>query len=232
MALLLGLRHATDPDHLTAVSTLLLNQERGGPRRAAVLGLAWGAGHALTLVAFGLPAVLLGLYLPAPMHRLAEMAVGLIITVLSLRLLLRWRRGHYHVHAHAHGPVRHVHPHAHEHRHEAGETPEHVHAHEEALGRTPLASFGIGLVHGVGGSAGAGVLLVGSMAARLEAALVLLTFAGATAISMVLLSFGFAYLLTRTALQRRLVELVPVLGAIGVLFGVWYSFEALSTPMV
>ena len=55
VAILLGLRHATDPDHLTAVSTLVLADRRHGRRRATVLGLAWGLGHAATLFGFGLP---------------------------------------------------------------------------------------------------------------------------------------------------------------------------------
>jgi hypothetical protein len=232
VALLLGLRHATDPDHLTAVSTLLLNEEQHGPRHAGLLGLAWGAGHAVTLFGLGLPVVLFGSHLPPPVHRAAELAVGLIIIGLSLRLLLRWHRGRFHVHTHSHGSLRHIHPHAHEQRHEDGAVPEHAHTHADALGRTPLASFGIGLVHGVGGSAGAGVVLVGSMSGGPRAALALLTFAGATALSMAILSTGFAYVLTRTALQRRLVNLVPILAAAGVLFGIWYSFEAFSNSSV
>ena len=59
IALLLGLRHATDPDHLTAVSTLALSDDRRGARRAGLLGLAWGLGHATTLALLGLPLVLL-----------------------------------------------------------------------------------------------------------------------------------------------------------------------------
>jgi high-affinity nickel permease len=64
VAVLLGLRHATDPDHLTAVSTLLLGENRRSWRRAAGLGLAWGMGHATTLFLFGLPLVLFGRLLP------------------------------------------------------------------------------------------------------------------------------------------------------------------------
>ena len=73
VAVLLGLRHATDPDHLTAVATLIVSDARDGPRRARRLGLAWGLGHALTLFAFGLPVVLVGDALPrsAPARRRA-----------------------------------------------------------------------------------------------------------------------------------------------------------------
>jgi high-affinity nickel permease len=84
VAVLLGLRHATDPDHLTAVSSLILAKARGGSRRAAALGLAWGLGHASTLVALGVPFVLYGDTLPAGVERAAEIAIGALIVALAL----------------------------------------------------------------------------------------------------------------------------------------------------
>jgi ABC-type nickel/cobalt efflux system permease component RcnA len=227
VALLLGLRHATDPDHLTAVSTLFLADSRNGPRRATALGLAWGLGHAITLVAFGLPVVLFRRYLPAPLQRGAEAAIGLVIVALAIRLLVRWQRGYFHVHAHSHGSVQHAHPHAHEHRHDSASHIAHGHPHAEALGRSPLAAFGIGLVHGMGGSAGVGVLLVGAVSGQMRGVLALLVFAGATAVSMALVSTAFGHALARGAMQRRLTELVPLLGAASLLFGAWYSVGAL-----
>jgi ABC-type nickel/cobalt efflux system permease component RcnA len=125
----------------------------------------------------------------------------------------------------------HAHPHVHEHAHGAGH--DHAHAHEhrhaEALGRTPLAAFAIGLVHGVGGSAGAGILLVSSVEGRTAAALALIVFAGATALAMGLTTLAFGRLLTRRDVALRLESAIPVLGAFGMLFGAWYalgSFEA------
>jgi ABC-type nickel/cobalt efflux system permease component RcnA len=231
VALLLGLRHATDPDHLTAVSTLVLGERRGGARGATLLGAAWGAGHAIALLALGLPFVLWGNALPARVQQAAELAIGLIVVGLAVRLLVRWRRGYFHVHPHRHGDVVHAHPHVHEHAHGAGH--DHAHAHEhrhaEALGRTPLAAFGIGLVHGVGGSAGAGILLVSSVEGRTAAALALIVFAGATALAMGLTTLAFGRLLTRRDVALRLESAIPVLGAFGMLFGAWYalgSFEA------
>src|SRR3954467_13286486 len=102
VATLLGLRHATDPDHLTAVSTLIASGEEQSGKRAGMLGLAWGLGHATTLVAFGLPIVLFDSYLPDPIQRGAELAVGVLIAALAVRLLVRWRRGCFHAHPHEH----------------------------------------------------------------------------------------------------------------------------------
>jgi cytochrome c biogenesis protein CcdA len=223
VALLLGLRHATDPDHLTAVSTLLLSGGSNGPRRASVLGLAWGLGHATTLAAFGLPVVLFQHYLPDWVHRGAEAAIGLVIIALALRLLQRWRLGHFHVHPHTHGSVRHAHPHMHEEAPGAAHPIQHEHSHAGSLGRSPLASFGIGMVHGVGGSAGVGILVVGSVADKLHGVLALLVFAAGTALSMALVSTAFGYALARGMVRRRLAGLVPVLGTASLLFGAWYS---------
>ena len=135
VAVLLGLRHATDPDHLAAVTTLVASGRERAPCRAAELGLAWGFGHAVTLFAFGLPVLLLNDALPPRVQQVAETAIGFVIVYLALRLLLRWRRGElrFHAHPHAHGA------------------------------RTRRAAFAIGLVHGMAGSAGVGVLVLASV---------------------------------------------------------------------
>ena len=207
VALLLGLRHATDPDHLTAVSSLVLTERERRAARRGRLGLAWGAGHAMTLLALGLPFVLWGDALPERVQQVAEIAIGLLIVALAVRLLVRWRRGYFHVHPHRHGDVVHAHPHVHEGARHGAHAHEHPHA--EALGRTPLAAFGIGLVHGVGGSAGAGILLVGSIDGRAEAALALVLFAVATALSMGVATLVFGHVLTARRVALRLESLDP-----------------------
>jgi len=229
VAVLLGLRHATDPDHLTAISTLVLSERGGEPHGAGRLGLAWGLGHAVTLVSLGLPFVLLGTRLPDGLQRVAEVAVGTLIAALACRLLARWRRGHFHAHPHSHGAVRHSHPHVHEH---AGHEPHraahaHAHAHAERLGRSPLAAFGIGLLHGAGGSAAVGVLIVGTTPSAAGGALALALFAAATTASMVLATALFGYGLRRARALRRLAAAVPAFGILSLSFGAWYALSAL-----
>jgi cytochrome c biogenesis protein CcdA len=221
-ALLLGLRHATDPDHLTAVSTLTASNRGMGGRRAAALGLWWGTGHAVTLVALGLPVVLAGSFLPEGVQRGAEAGIGLVIAGLAVRLLVRWRRGYFHVHQHRHGDLVHAHPHVHEGTHM------HEHAHPEALGRTPLAAFGIGLLHGAGGSAGASILLVASVPGRMASAIALVVFACGTALSMGIASAAFGSLVASRAVARRMSAVAPAFGVIGLLFGAWYALTALA----
>jgi len=230
VAVLLGLRHATDPDHLTAVSMLILSDERRGVRRAGRLGLSWGVGHGVTLFALGLPLVALGAdSLPQSVHRAAEVAIALVIAVLAVRLLVRWRRGYFHAHPHRHGELVHAHPHLHESTSRAPHPAGHEHTHAERLGRTPAGAFGVGLLHGVGGSAGAGILLVGAISRGSEAALALLLFACATAISMAAASTLVGSALTRPSIRHRLRAAVPVLGVASIVFAAWYALGAVET---
>jgi cytochrome c biogenesis protein CcdA len=127
--------------------------------------------------------------------------------------------------------VQHAHLHGHEHPHAGVHSIPHAHPHAEGLGRSPLTAFGIGMVHGVGGSAGVGVLLVGAVSGQMQGVLALVVFAAATAISMALVSTAFGHALARGAVKRRLTDLVPLLGAASLLFGVWYSLGALRSPM-
>jgi ABC-type nickel/cobalt efflux system permease component RcnA len=221
VALLLGLRHASDPDHLVAVSTLVASERERPARRATALGLAWGLGHASTVVAFGLPVVYFDRALPDPVRRAAEVVIGLVIMALALRLLRRWRTGMFHVHEHAHGDVVHRHLHGHESSHE------HV-SHEHLLARSPTQAYAIGLVHGVGGSAAVGILLLASIDDRVERAAALVVFASGTAVSMAALSSAFGYALGRGAIRRRLGVLAPLFGSLSFGFGAWYALGALN----
>ena len=223
VSLLLGLRHASDPDHLAAVTTLIASEEeRKRAHKAGLMGFLWGLGHGTTLVILGLPLVLFGRYLPEPVQQAAETLIGVIIVSLAVRLLLRWRRGLYHAHVHNHdgGPS---HRHVHSHR----EDESHEHAHAAPL-RTPLSAYGIGLVHGIGGSGGLTLLLLSTISDRTQAAAALLLFAAGTAVSMALLSTAFGLAIAGGPLGRNFERMAPVLGVLGMAFGAWYALGALE----
>jgi hypothetical protein len=229
VALLLGLRHATDPDHLTAVSTLVMSSEEArGARRAAKLGASWGLGHALTLFALGLPVVVLGSRLPDWLQHGFELAIGVVIVTLAVRLLLRWRRGYFHVHEHTHGELRHAHPHVHEDTPADPHPQVHSHSHAPRLGRSPLAAFGIGMIHGAGGSAGVGVLLVAAVPGAGAAAAALAVLALGTALSMTAVTALFGHALATGPLPRKFELAAPVLGTFSLAFGLWYGLAALN----
>jgi ABC-type nickel/cobalt efflux system permease component RcnA len=219
VAVLLGLRHATDPDHLAAVTTLVASGRRRAAGQAARLGVAWGVGHALTLFAFGLPIVLFEAYLPAPVQQGAETAVGVLIVCLAVWLLVRWRRGLFHVHEHEHDGVEHAHVHGH------AEASRHGHPHR---GRTPLGALAVGLMHGMGGSAGVGVLLVATIESRAYAVAALAILAVFTAVSMTVLTTGFGLGLGSLRMVRAYGRVAPALGCLSLAFGVWYALGALE----
>jgi high-affinity nickel permease len=87
LALILGLRHASDPDHLVAVTSLVAADERD-LRGAARLGIWWGIGHAATLLAVGLPLIALKQDMPDWLESGAETGVGIVIVALGVRLLV------------------------------------------------------------------------------------------------------------------------------------------------
>jgi hypothetical protein len=190
VAVLLGLRHATDPDHLAAVTTLVAADEPD-PRRAGRLGFTWGLGHATSLFVFGVPIVLFKSYLPHALQTAAEAAVGLMIVALAIRLLVRRPQ-------------------------------------QRLRARTRLQAYGIGLVHGMGGSAGVGVLLLASIPHRVEALAALVVFAFFTAVSMAIASTSFGFALSRGPVLRSYVIVAPAMGVLSLAFGVWYSLGALS----
>ena len=222
LSVLLGMRHATDLDHLAAVTTLVAGRGRQSARPAALLGLTWGLGHGLTLVVLGVPVILAQSRIPEPAQRATEVLVGVLIVVFAVRLLRRWRREaiHTHVHDHPEGVG-----HAHLHTHGCRPSAEHPHAHIE---RTPLTAFGIGLVHGVGGSAGPAVLLLASIESKTLGVTALLLLALGTAVSMTALSTGFGLAVVRLPRGLTLHRVTPVLGVAGASFGAWYGLTALG----
>lgn len=222
VSLTLGLRHATDPDHLAAVTTLIASEEeREQVKKAGLMGFSWGLGHGTALVLIGLPLVLLGRFLPELVVQAAEVAIGLIIVLLAARLLLRWHRGMFHVHTHVHDGDAHRHVHSHV------DEPSHEHAHARPL-RTPLSSYGVGLVHGIGGSGGLTLLLLSTISDKMEATGALLLFAAGTAVSMALLSTAFGLAIAGGPVARNFGRLAPALGVLGMAFGGWYALGALG----
>jgi sulfite exporter TauE/SafE len=219
LAFALGLRHASDPDHLVAVSTLVADSRGRAARAAARLGTAWGLGHATTLLLFGLPVLLFRSYLPRVVEQSAEALIGVIIVALAVRLLVRWRRGAYHVHLHAHEGRPHVHAHSH--------AQEHGHRHSHPV-RTPRQAYAIGLVHGTAGSAGVAVLLIAAISSTALACVALVILVVGCTISMTLLSAGVGGAFGAANSRRHLARAIPALGSVALAFGAWYLATALQ----
>jgi high-affinity nickel permease len=216
IAFVLGLRHASDPDHLVAVTSLVV-ADGGNTRGAARLGAWWGLGHAGALVLIGVPLIAYKAELPAWLETGAEKAVGVVIILLALRVALKWLRGDYRGGAHAHeehggheARARHL---------RRGDT-DHAHRHV----RTPAQAFGIGALHGLAGSGAVALLLIAALPTQIEAIAALAVFAPTSVVSMALCTAAFAWVLTRPVIEplyRGVV--IPCLGAFGLMFGLWYT---------
>ena len=219
IAFVLGLRHASDPDHLVAVTSLVA-ADGGGTRSATRLGAWWGLGHAATLILLGVPLIVFKSELPTWLESGAEKAVGVVIVVLALRVTWKWARGHYRAGRHSHSPSDAI-PQRGSHRHLRRGEVEAAHRHHAV--RTPQQAFGIGLLHGLAGTGAVVVLLLAALPTRLEAALSLAVFAPMTIFSMAACTTAFAWVLTRPLIEPvyRSV-LIPALGLFGLTFGLWY----------
>lgn len=214
VAFLLGLRHASDPDHLVAVTSLVA-AEGGDTRKAAGLGAWWGLGHAASLLALGIPLIAFKAQLPAWLESGAEKGIGIVILALAARVIFKWARGDYrataHGHADGHSPRRHL---------RLGGGTGHRHVRVRSRGQ----ALSIGLLHGLAGTGAVVLLLIAALPTQFEAALALAVFAPMSVVSMAACTAAFAWILTRPLIEPvyRSV-LIPALGLFGVLFGLSYA---------
>src|SRR5260370_1735815 len=171
----LGMRQATDPDHVIAVSTIV-SRERS-IAKAAFIGVLWGLGHTLTILAVGAAIILFGLAIPARVGLTMEFCVGLMLIllgVLNLTGAMKWMSEKF---SPAHPPGAGEHPHLHEHGsqmtfHWHSHAPASEH-HGESLAPPPalersfarlglyqsLRPLFVGILHGLSGSAAAALLV-------------------------------------------------------------------------
>ena len=214
LGLVVGVRHAFEPDHLTAVSTLVT--EARGARRGALLGAIWGLGHTIALIIVGAVLMVLGVVLPARVAAAFECAVAIMLVGLGLRAIVVALRDGARgpTTTHRHGEVAHTH---------AG--PVHVHVGGKALSWRPLV---IGLVHGLAGS-GALTALVFAELPGTATRLIYITLFGLGSVAGMAIASGLAGATIRQvasgARTRRRLGLAT--GALSVVIGVIWA-----APMV
>lgn len=208
---LLGMRHALEPDHLAAVSTLVSDER--GPLRGAFLGLCWGVGHTLALVIVGVVLIALRAEMPPRVADLFEFFVALMLIGLGLRAILRAaREGLSGPSAlHQHGPVVHTHP---------GVAP-HVHVGQLTLARRPLL---VGIVHGLAGSGALTALVLATLPSAAARITYMTLFGVGSTLGMAALSGLLGWPLARIGGQTRTLRTISlVVGcastALGVVWG-------------
>ena len=199
----LGMRHATDPDHVIAVTTIVSRERRFS--KSAWIGVFWGIGHTLTIFIVGTAIILFGLVIPPRIGLSMELSVGLMLILLGLMNVLSFVRSmprpsvdsHLHSHAHAHGDYIHSHPHSHApevHPHPAHTTP--LARLDRALGKVrayrPFRPLVIGIVHGLAGSAAVALLVLATIRNSHWAIAYLLVFGVGTIAGMMLITMSIA----------------------------------------
>jgi high-affinity nickel-transport protein len=241
---LLGVRHATDPDHVIAVSTIVSRQR--DIRHAGMVGALWGVGHTITIFLVGLAIILFNLAIPPRVGLAMELAVGLMLILLGVLNLAgvtqwithRFTPGHNHVGA----GIAHSRVHEHEgifRKHVHGLSPEiHMHLDEKPRGlfQTALQRIGlyqllrplaVGLVHGLAGSAAVALLVLSAIRDPRWAIVYLLVFGLGTIAGMMLITMiigaPFAYTGKGFAPLNRGLGFAS--GLVSIAFGLFISFQ-------
>jgi high-affinity nickel permease len=231
----LGMRHATDADHVIAVSTIV-SRERS-VRHSAMIGAMWGLGHTLTILVVGAAIILFNVVISPRLGLTMELSVGAMLILLGLYNLAGFNRKvqqiaapEVHAHAHTHGDY--VHDHVH------GHTPA-AHSHEH----TPLTLmdrvFGklslyqifrpliVGIVHGLAGSAAIALLVLTTIHNSRWAVAYLLIFGVGTIAGMMVITIAMAsaihYTQSRSAWLNR--RLGAAAGFISLAFGLFITYQ-------
>lgn len=242
----LGMRHATDPDHVVAVSTIV-SREKSIPR-AGWIGILWGVGHTITILVVGAAIILFGFVIPPRLGLALEFSVALMLIllgVLNLSGAMRWISHKFapthpaaaggkvaHSHLHVHDGVIHSHPHRHN-------GPEEHHGHEVAPPNwlsAPVAKLGwfhalrpllVGIVHGLAGSAAVALLVLGTIRNPRWAVFYLLVFGVGTIVGMMLMTLAFAVPLTVAGKRFDWLSrgMVAATGVLSLAFGAVVAYQ-------
>jgi hypothetical protein len=213
---LLGMRHALEPDHLTAVSTLVTGERSS--MRAALLGASWGVGHTLSLVAVGGVLIVLRAEMPAHVADLFELLVAIMLVALGVRAIsIAVRQGPVGpAHTHHHGRVVHKH---------AGATP-HVHVGHWTLARRPLI---VGAVHGLAGSGALTALVLATLTSTAARITYMTLFGFGSTLGMAVLSVMLGWPLAKIGANRTITRALSIaVGCLSIGLGLFWGYPLTS----
>ena len=243
LGLILGMRHATDTDHVIAVTTIVSTERRMSA--ATRIGIAWGLGHSLTVFLVGGAIILFKLTIPPRLGMGMEFAVAVVLILLGfstlarssskIRRLLGLRKKDdddllAHMHRHEHQEGAHFHPHAHvrgsEHLHLDHLAPVEKRAHRFASGSHERA-FGVGLVHGLAGSAAIALLVLSAIPSPIMGLAYLAIFGLGTIIGMAIITTAIGLPMTLTAARLGGLNrgLLVSAGLLSLGFGLFLAYQ-------
>jgi high-affinity nickel-transport protein len=209
---LLGMRHALEPDHLAAVSTLVTDERNS--YKAALLGICWGIGHTVSLLVVGAALVLLRAEMPAVAADVFELFVAFMLIGLGARAIAlaarQGRSGALHAHHHGH--------HVHVHR----GVPAHVHVGRWTLARRPLL---VGAVHGLAGSGALTALVLTTLPTTASRIAYMMLFGLGSTLGMAALSGLLGWPLARVGAHRGLARGISLaVGCVSVVLGMFWGY--------
>ena len=222
VGLVFGLKHATEVDHVVAVSTIVSQQRNLW--RSTLVGAMWGAGHTASLLITGVIVLSLRIAIPQRVSNWLEFGVALMI--IGLGAIALWRsllkRNDVHVHEHSHDGVSHVHIHFHESQTSHQAQRQHSHA-VSSVGLKPLL---IGAVHGLAGSGALTLLVLTQIQSAWVGFFYLGVFGLGSVLGMIVMSglVGLPFALTSRNVGRVHRHLQTSAASLSIAFGLWYAY--------
>lgn len=215
LGLILGIKHAIEPDHVIAVSTIASQSKKLW--HASLAGVFWGIGHTLTLFITGIILILLKGQIPDKWAMSLEFLVGIMLVFLGIKTIISFKNIHIHHHQHDGDDHKHVHSHENSGQHS------HKHQHRNA---SYLQSTLIGSVHGLAGSGTMVLLTMSTVKSIGEAAIYILIFGAGTVIGMLFFTtiIGIPFVLSN---KRKTISrpLGIITGVISTVFGLYYMYN-------
>ena len=224
LGLVFGLKHATEVDHVVAISTIVSRHKN--VFRSAFVGALWGAGHTASLLAIAIVVLWFRVAIPERVSGWLEFGVALMIIGLGISALWRSLRkdAQVHVHQHTHNGVSHTHVHFHE--HETKHEPASPSPHSHRVSRVGWKPVMIGMMHGVAGSGALTLLVLTQISSAWVGLLYVLTFGLGSIAGMLLMSglIGLPFALTSRNLTHAHQGLQTLAAILSICFGIWYAY--------
>jgi len=235
------MRHATDPDHVIAITTIVARERKLS--KSAMIGAFWGLGHTVTIFVVGAAIILFDLVIPPRLGLSMELAVGLMLVLLGLANIRSFLSdaplGHLnassitHSHAHSHGDYIHAHVHGHgpeAHPHRESQTP--LARIDRTLARfgpyQPIRPLIIGVVHGLAGSAAVALLVLATIRNPRWAVFYLFVFGVGTIAGMMLITMSLASAFRLAGSKHRVFRpLALASGVLSIVFGLVVTYQIL-----
>ena len=226
IGLVFGLKHATEVDHVVAISTIVSRHKN--IFHSAFVGALWGAGHTASLLIVAVIVLTLRVAIPERVSGWLELGVAVMIIGLGISALRRALRknAHVHLHQHNHDGLSHTHIHFHENetRHQPSLKSQHSHA-VSRLGWKPVL---IGMMHGLAGSGALTLLVLTQISSSWVGYLYVLTFGLGSIAGMLFMSglIGLPFAFSSRKLTHVHQGLQTVAAVFSICFGIWYAYKA------